>query len=1006
MATTNNVATITAPITDGTQNLSGVAGLTNSITIDSQSTSGVLYGSTFRFIENNDGSLTVTFWNYNLNKTQIINLPSLVSPNAITQINRLNSNPPQLSGLYTIEYGGANANYVNSSIQYMYIFGTSNGTNVITAPSAINAVSIINTGSGNDTITGAGGYSTIDGGGGTNTLNGLGGSNYFRMYTTDNGTSTISAQSGSTNLLQIYMPGSTSFPVWDDTKVNIQQIGTDLIGFVKDANGNTSNFTIKNLFSSSSSNTPLLNFGASFVYGGSTNVQNFGLNQLGSTGYEIFAGSTTSQTFDLTAVKGLNKAYVFGNGTNDVVKIATSVPTDVYEPIGSNSKVIFNVANKNYNWTPVFSTANSYKIQIIGPGTTTGSNTTYYVSNASELDFTDGLFKIQNSDSANFTIPDLPPQSKTLPYSTIAIDLTSNAVVTAGAGFSDVFVGSNATINQSNGGSLIAELGSSSSNFKISSVNKGPNGALSGFIAKDNVGTMGAINIGLGVTWLSFNGEGLFLDYTKNSFVPYASTMYYPDLPMLLMDSSSVSVSEGKTVSLSVYGFNVTNNNQPYPNLTMPYTVTGTGNAASVSTSGTLKLDANGNASISVTIPTNKVVGDSGTVLLTLANGQKSSLVAVTDATASTSQIQGKLFLTSNSTFLVQDSLAVNGNGNNDTVRVAGSPNAQLDANINTLVLDSPLSSYKFGISGTTISVVDSSLSPVVTFSGLNQSLKMVFNDGAANLQLTGISKASLGSTTFTSSTPISLTPTLDTTTKPSSFAASTTPSGKLFVSSNASVTVSDSVNVLGSSGYETVILKGAKNVILDANVEQTNLDVSLSSLYFAVVGTTITLSSDAQGLTPVVTYSGLNGPEKLVFGDGSTQTLQLNGLNNAALGTTSFSSTPVKLATGGPVAVSSANAGQTLDSVGGDYTFNVTAGAYAVTIKNFTAGDKIASFKGAMLSILNASGSDGQMVINLADPISSNTTVITLTGLTTQIDGSIFSVPSFNTAFGAGSLL
>jgi hypothetical protein len=364
------------------------------------------------------------------------------------------------------------------------------------------------------------------------------------------------------------------------------------------------------------------------------------------------------------------------------------------------------------------------------------------------------------------------------------------------------------------------------------------------------------------------------------------------------------------------------------------------------------------------------------------------------------------LFLTSYSTFLVQDSLAVNGNGNNDTVRVAGSPNAQLDANINTLVLDSPLSSYKFGISGTTITVVDNSSSPVVAFSGLNQSLKMVFSDGAANLQLTGISKASLGATTFTSSTPIALTPSLDTTTKPSNFAASTTPSGKLFVSSNASVSVSDSVNVLGSSGFETVILKGAKNVILDANVEQTNLDVSLSSLYFAVVGTTITLSSDAQGLNPVVTYLGLNGPEKLVFGDGSSQTLQLNGLNNAALGTTSFSSTPVKLATGGPVAVSSANAGQTLDSTGGDYTFNVTAGAYAVTIKNFAAGDKIASFKGATLTVLNANGNDGQVVINLADPITSNTTVITLTGLTTQIDGSIFNVPSFNTAFGAGSLL
>ena len=66
----------------------------------------------------------------------------------------------------------------------------------------------------------------------------------------------------------------------------------------------------------------------------------------------------------------------------------------------------------------------------------------------------------------------------------------------------------------------------------------------------------------------------------------------------------------------------------------LAYTITGTGDAAGQTTSGNLTVDSGGNAVVTVGVPTNAVVGDSGTLSMALVNGKATSpTVTVTDST-------------------------------------------------------------------------------------------------------------------------------------------------------------------------------------------------------------------------------------------------------------------------------------------------------------------------------------------------------------------------------------
>jgi hypothetical protein len=86
--------------------------------------------------------------------------------------------------------------------------------------------------------------------------------------------------------------------------------------------------------------------------------------------------------------------------------------------------------------------------------------------------------------------------------------------------------------------------------------------------------------------------------------------------------------------------------------------------------------------------------------------------------------------------------------------------------------------------------------------------------------------------------------------------------------------------------------------------------------------------------------------------------------------------------------------------------TFNIATGTYTATVNSFASGDKLRFFSGASLTVLpDSDQTDGIQQISAADPATSATTTVILTGLTSAQDGGVFNVTSFNTVFGAGSI-
>ena len=85
------------------------------------------------------------------------------------------------------------------------------------------------------------------------------------------------------------------------------------------------------------------------------------------------------------------------------------------------------------------------------------------------------------------------------------------------------------------------------------------------------------------------------------------------------------------------------------------------------------------------------------------------------------------------------------------------------------------------------------------------------------------------------------------------------------------------------------------------------------------------------------------------------------------------------------------------------DVKFFVAAGNYTYNIANFGAGDKIDFPAGNVPTVINSSNTDNAVDLQYAND--GKIAVLHLTGLTTAQDAAIYSVNSFNTAFGANSL-
>ena len=100
-------------------------------------------------------------------------------------------------------------------------------------------------------------------------------------------------------------------------------------------------------------------------------------------------------------------------------------------------------------------------------------------------------------------------------------------------------------------------------------------------------------------------------------------------------------------------------------------------------------------------------------------------------------------------------------------------------------------------------------------------------------------------------------------------------------------------------------------------------------------------------------------------------------------------------------VAVSGAGIGT---ASGGNFQFNFTSGMYNYTISGFGTGDVLNFPDNAVATIINDSFTDNSVVVEWADYSNMNVVTVTLTGLTNDI--ALYSMESFNTAFGAGSLV
>jgi hypothetical protein len=86
-----------------------------------------------------------------------------------------------------------------------------------------------------------------------------------------------------------------------------------------------------------------------------------------------------------------------------------------------------------------------------------------------------------------------------------------------------------------------------------------------------------------------------------------------------------------------------------------------------------------------------------------------------------------------------------------------------------------------------------------------------------------------------------------------------------------------------------------------------------------------------------------------------------------------------------------------------GSDTFYIAAGNYSASIAGFGINDKLVFAAGSVESITNTSANDGNMTV--VGTLNKQLVAIQLTGISSALDAQVFSVASFNTTFGTGSI-
>jgi hypothetical protein len=184
-------------------------------------------------------------------------------------------------------------------------------------------------------------------------------------------------------------------------------------------------------------------------------------------------------------------------------------------------------------------------------------------------------------------------------------------------------------------------------------------------------------------------------------------------------------------------------------------------------------------------------------------------------------------------------------------------------------------------------------------------------------------------------------------------------------------------------------------------------------------VGDSISFSGVAAASLSVDNLNGSDGSVVITGNFGSNLVdLTLNGLSatqdSAILGPSTFNNlfgagslgSVTATPAGTAVAVSSSNAVAGFNASAANFAYSIAEGTYETTITGFGPGDSLSFFGSntASLSVDNSSGSDG--IVLVTGVLNGQAVDVILAGLSSALDSQVIGVSSFNTAFGAGSII
>ena len=230
-------------------------------------------------------------------------------------------------------------------------------------------------------------------------------------------------------------------------------------------------------------------------------------------------------------------------------------------------------------------------------------------------------------------------------------------------------------------------------------------------------------------------------------------------------------------------------------------------------------------------------------------------------------------------------------------------------------------------------------------------------------------------------------------------------------VSATAATSTINITDVAPQATPAAVNITAANNsATATAGADTFNIAAGNYAATIAGFGTGDTLVFDPSSAQAVTNDSGSDGIIKIAGSLNNQQVVvTLTGvsptLDNQVFSLASFTKAFAPAVVVGPSTTTNISGTVTTGTgTSGVDTFNIASGNYNASIAGFAANDKLVFAAGSVETITNTSATDGN--ITVAGVLNNQLVTIQLTGVSTALDAQVFSVASFNTAFGTGSLV